>query len=230
MYINYELIDDILNIIFPIPKEFGITVDVDKESVPINYDKLTKLIAEVDSSASIDYGTSKLVIFSPKFGGVVIKIPFNGYFLDDGEWLDFEFAPGSDCADYCNAEWEKYNELKALKLDCFVAKTYYYKTIDGTKVFLQDCAIPYGDAYLDNVPSKNSLELAKAWHKTRKFHGLNSDWIANCVDKYSKAKTEKFLNYCNNCDNDILADAHEANFGYRLNGTPCIFDFSNFSD
>ena len=59
---------------------------------------------------------------------------------------------------------------------------------------------------------------------------MDTNWIANCIDKYGQSKVERFLNYCENIDPDLLEDVHSGNYGYREDGTPAILDFSNFLD
>ncbi len=231
MTFNYKLVDDILNVVFPLPKHFGM-----KGSEPINFSKFQNNVLCVDPDALIYFGISKIVIVSPNLQNIVIKIPFNGYFdlnADETDyiWYYFGEANGSDPGDYCLAEWEKYKNLKTYGLNCFVAKTFYYKTIDNIRIFLQEQVIPQSDLFLNSTytPSKNSRELANKWYKERKFD-IEPEWIANCLDKYGESKVKRFLYYCENIDPDILEDAHESNFGYRDNGTPAILDFSNFLD
>ena len=230
-----ELIDNFLDAIFPLPCNFGSTIGCGADDDPV-ISVIKENLWYVDPYVTVDYGASKLVIMSPKLNNLVIKIPFNGYYLsedEDNEWIDFEAAPGPDETDYCFAEWCKYQDLEALNLDCFVSKIYFYKEYCGTRIFLQEFAIPMNVDIDAREPSQKSKTIAKTWKDEGRFRGckeINVEWIACCLDTYGKAKTEKFLNYCKTVDMDILADAHDANFGYRLNGTPCIFDFSGFLD
>lgn len=229
MTFNYELINDILNAIFPLPKHFGM-----KGSKPINYLDFRDNVLSVDPDALIYFGSTKMVIASPNLQNTVIKIPFNGcFYLKDTTnycWYYFGEANASDPGDYCLAEWEKYKKLKACGLNCFVAKTFYYKTINGVRIFLQEQIIPQSDLFiLTQSPSNNSRELANKWYKEKRFR-IEPEWIANCLDKYGESKVKRFLYYCENIDPDILEDAHESNFGYRNNETPAILDFSNFLD
>ena len=231
MVINQELINEALEAIFPLPKEFGLLEHYDEEAEPINLPFLTNVLFEVDPSILIYYGASKMVIVSPKFGDVVVKIPFNGMYSEDEDgcisWDPFIWAPAADSSDYCLAEYEKYHRLKTYGLSCFVAKIYHYKTIDGVRVFLQEWVTPKEDMCSINKPSQRSQEIARAWYKEDKFY-TDPEWIANCIDCYGESKVKRFLYYCSNIDLDILEDISSSNYGYRENDTPAILDYSNF--
>lgn len=233
MTFNKENIDKILDAIFPLPENFGIIVDYEDTSQPECIDEIFEAIWDVDKEASVNFGASKLVISSPNIENVVIKIPFNGYYQIDSifgnlDWFPFEWASGSDETDYCLTEYEKYKKLKERKLNCFVAKTFYYKTLYGVRIFLQEKVTSVADGWDNPNPSKNSRDIAKKWYKEGKFY-IDPEWIANCLDRYGKSKVEKFLYYCSNIDSEILEDVHSGNFGYRSNGTPALLDFSSYS-
>ena len=229
MTFDKEMVDYILNIVFPIPSEIGVIED---DSDCPNLEKIQKRIEDSGEKISIEYGMSKFVLISPLLPNVVIKIPFNGSYIyndDTGELIYnyFEHASGQDCSDYCLAEYQKYLKLKSHHLNCFVAKTLFYKTIDETRIFLQEKVIPKSYIIDERIPSEKSRNQAKIFtHQTYRLS--DNKWIANCIDLYGKNKVEQFFNYCSEIDNDILNDCHSGNYGYRLNGTPVIFDYSNF--
>ena len=225
MTFNHNAVDKILTAIFPLPEEFGL----DNDTKPVNFSLIQNQIKTVDACAHINFGISKMAIISPSFNNVVIKIPFNGEFNEYAEWLPFEWANGSSSSDYCLAEYEKYCRLKTYGLDCFVAKTIKYKTIDNVRIFIQEKAIPEEDTCFSNfIPSLKSKKLAQKWQEEGQSI-FDTLWFANCLDKYGQSKVQRFLYYCNNIDLDILEDTHEGNYGYRENGTPVILDYSNFS-
>ena len=234
MTFNHKLINKILDAIFPLPEKFGILLYENKDTEPINYTFLKNAVANADPAASIYFGMSKMAIVSPNLGNIVIKIPFNGCFFmtkEEGfEWCPFEWASELDSSDYCFAEYQKYKKLKTYGLDCFVAKTWYYKKIRGVRVFLQEFVTPEEDLCFNLIkkPSKKSQTLANKWYDEGKFE-LDPDWIANCIDRYGKSKVKRFLYYCDNIDPDILEDLHDGNYGYRKNDTPCILDYSNYA-
>lgn len=226
MFFNHTLINQFIDAINPLPDDFGL-IDYD---VPNNYEEIIDAVAAVDSEADVRFGMSKFVICSPKLEDIVIKIPFNGYYDEDGDWYSFSWASGSDKSDYCLTEYEKYRELKKRHLDCFVAKTFFYKTCFNKRIFLQETVTAAAD--LDDLdiqePSEKSLRIAKSWYRSGEL-GINPEWIASCIDQYGIIKVENFLNYCNNIDLDILEDCHHSNYGYRRkSNTPAILDYSNF--
>ena len=232
MTFNQKVINQFLDAIFPLPENFGITISSHEDEENEDIIKFEKNVHRIDSKASIRWGVSKIVIISSKLQNIVIKIPFNGYYNDCDEeiyWNDFIWATGSDSNDYCLSEYEKYKKLKIYNLDCFVAKTWYYKTIDGVRIFLQERVVPNDDSYKIKAPSKKSQDLADKWYEEDKIN-MNTEWIAICLDKYGKSKVERFLYYCENIDLDILDDIHNGNYGYRTNGTPCIIDYSGYAD
>lgn len=224
MTFNYNAVDKILTAIFPLPEEFGLD-----DGKPLNFKLMQNQIKRVDACARINFGVSKMVIISPNFNNIVIKIPFNGEFDEEFEWFPFKWANSSDHSDYCLAEYEKYRQLKTYGLNCFVAKTFPYKTIDGIRIFIQEKVIPEEEMCSSEfIPSLKSKELARKW-KEEGQSIFDTFWFANCLDKYGQSKVQRFLYYCNNIDLDILEDIHEGNYGYRENGTPVILDYSNFS-
>ena len=228
--INHKLINNLLDAIFPLPECFGVICTDDGDEL-VNDFCIRNAIKRVDPKAVCTYGMSKLVIMSPNLGDYVIKIPFNGYYsqtyYEDGdneelEWMDFYEAPTIDSWDYCYSEYEKLVDLRKVHLDSFVADTLFYREIDGIKIFLQE------KIYLiDKDPKAKSLHLAKRW-KNEKYYSMNLKWIAKCIDCYGENKTKKFLEYCENVDEDILSDTHGGNYGYRKNGTPALLDYSGF--
>lgn len=242
MTFNHQLVDKILEAIFPLPDNFGVILLEDEEATLPNdiFNELQNSLWAIDPDINICYGLSKLVITSFQLGNIVIKIPFNGFFswkydvneyddFDNLLWNPFRWASGSDHSDYCLTEYEKYRKLKTYGLDCFVAKVMFYKEMCGVRIFLQEKIIPKNNLYYTKKPSKKSQDLANKWYDEGKFY-LDTEWIANCLDKYGKSKVERFLYYCANIDLDILEDAHNGNFGYRNNETPVILDYSNYLD
>jgi hypothetical protein len=230
---NYSLIDKFLEAIFPLPAHFGILYSNSYEDTPIKFSELEQAIHDVDPEAEINYGISKMAILSPNLDNVVIKIPFNGSFSKENEiyvWYPFESASGSDIADYCLAEYEKYNSLKTYGLDCFVAKTIFYKTIDNFRIFLQEEVTPECNYLSALKPSERSKKLAKEWKDKRNFY-YSQEWLASCFDAYGEDKVAKLFDYYNQVDSDILQDLHDGNIGYRIiDKSPAILDYSNFMD
>lgn len=238
MVFNHNAINRILDAIFPLPDQFGVVLYNDEPMSLINEDEIRESVYVADNTATVTYGMSKLVITSENIGNVVIKIPFNGSYVqyineDDEEesleWEPFYWAPGSDRTDYCLAEYEKFKELKSYGLNCFVAKTLLYKVCGGIRVFIQERVTSLEDSWEDHSASQKSQDLARQWRRERRCP-MDTEWVANCLDKYKQSKVERFLSYCENIDLDILEDMHQGNYGYRDNETPVLLDFSNFLD
>jgi hypothetical protein len=233
MKFNSAVVDEILDNIFPLPSCFGVQLDNPMgDDEPVGFSDIQEIVGMIDPDANIYYGMSKLVIISPRVGNVVIKIPFNGFFTyynSIEQWVPFTWATGTDSSDYCLAEYEKYERLKTYELECFVAKTMFYKKICGVRVFLQERVMTTLDSWKSPQPSQRSSKIADQWYNEGKFY-IDPEWIANCLDFYGQSKVKRFLHYCSNIDLDILADVHSGNFGYRNGETPVIIDYSNFSD
>lgn len=237
MSFNFDknIVNKILKQIFPIPENFG-AGEIEGEKL---FYQIKHKIKQIDDSIEVTRGLTKLVIVLPEQYNYVIKIPFNGHYYGK-EFAFFKNANNDeDYSDYCLTEYLKYQQLKKEKLECFVAKTIYYKTINSTRIFIQEKIIPLEKSY----SSFNPFEPPEPSERSKKIaHSLiddNSDnyicfpddieWISNCIDIYGFKKTEDFFIYCSEYDSDILDDAHDGNYGYRKNGEPAILDYSNYN-
>lgn len=231
MTFNYELVNRIIDTIFPLPSQFGIDIEDGSELPDFIRDDLERYLSLADPDARLYHGVSKLVIVSPNLGGVVIKIPFNGWFAEyeQGNYQFYEFyaADAGIGTDYCLAEYETYQDLKRRHLNCFAARTLLYKKVCGFRVYIQEWTTPCEDDFEDHLPSPKSRQIAQKWKD--EFY-VDSEWIANCIDYYGEKKVEEFLHYCNYENDTISEDLHPGNYGYRDNGTPCLLDFSGFCD
>ncbi len=221
---------------FPEDYRFGPVETLDCD--PVSFPVIKRAITKVDNDAKIFYGISKLVIVSKNIGNYVIKIPFNGMYIetyDDEqessvEWEDYSNADSPTGWNYCDAEWRKYRALKAAHLDCFVSKTYPFITIEGFKCFIQEMAIAkreYEDEREEEF-SKKSYDKANRLNYEYDTY-IDAEWLALCIDKFGVNKVIKFLKYATTIDEEIIQDLHAGNYGLRPNGTPCILDFASFS-
>ena len=240
-----SLIDAFVEDIGYLDKPFGLLINDGEPENPIYFEELQEQILDIDSGADFHFGMSKFVITAPSLGDIVIKVPFSGtydYYGDDcadnfskndivineGDYW-YTYTPFYK-QDYCQIEYKKYKALWRKNLDCFVAKTQYYKTLpNGISVFLQEKVIPKYDDWHNRKPSLRSKDIAKRWIYNDVL-ALDSTWLASCIDFYGEPKTRRFMDYCNNEDTDILADPHSGNLGYREDNTPVILDYSNFID
>ncbi|MBQ2204882.1 MAG: hypothetical protein II411_03195, partial [Lachnospiraceae bacterium] len=129
----------------------------------------------------------------------------------------------------CDAEWQKYKNLRKIGLDCFVAKTYPFVEINGFKCFIQEIAVAENDADGNETSRVTAASRKKAESLNNEFHrSLDRDWLGLCIEIFGAKKVRRFMNYAENIDHEILADMHSGNYGYRPNGTPCILDFASF--
>ena len=239
-----SLIDAFVEDIGYLDKPFGLLINDGEPENPIYFEELQEQILDIDSGADFHFGMSKFVITAPSLGDIVIKVPFSGtydYYGDDcadnfskndivineGDYW-YTYTPFYK-QDYCQIEYKKYKALWRKNLDCFVAKTIFYKKMYNTRVFIQEKVIPIDELIKSPRASHNSKELADEWYKKGKIN-ISPEWIANCLDAYGKSKVSRFLKYCNEIDLDILEDIHTGNFGYRKDKTPCILDYSNYNN
>lgn len=130
--------------------------------------------------------------------------------------------------DYCFEEFQIYETVKDRGFSDFFANTIFYTEKDGRKIYIQEKACTY-KAGGKTSPSKKSL------NKVQKL-GIHSyfgnSWIALAIDFYGEALVQKFLDYIeiDEDDIDVGNDMHNDNYGYRLDGSPCIIDFSGWRE
>ncbi len=146
-------------------------------------------------------------------------------------WCDYSNAESPIGWNYCDAEWQKYKNLKKVGLNCFVAKTYPFVEIEGFKCFIQEVAIAEEDAYGDETSRVTKASRKEAESLNSEFdYGLDEDWLGLCIEIFGAKKVRRFIEYAENIDPEILCDMHSGNYGYRPNGTPCILDFASFDN
>lgn len=255
MNFDRNVVDKMINTLPPILGEtpFGLLIDDDNgPENPICFDEIQEQILNIDGNAEFRYGMSKLVIIAPSLKDIVIKVPFSGiydkyyddynkqhkdiiYFdenLYEYDFSAFENARTKDRTDYCAVEYEKYQKLKKLDLNIFVAETAFYTILsNGIKVYIQERAYSSEDDpnWNERKSSQRSHNLARRWSEDEGIT-INTEWVGLCIDKYGEEITKKFLDYCNYKDPIIISDCHCGNIGYRMNGSPLIIDYSGFED
>lgn len=255
MNFDKNVVDKMINTLPPILGEtpFGLLYDEEDggPTVPICFNEIQEQILDIDGEAEFKFGMSKLVIIAPSLKDIVIKIPFHGIYdkyYDDYDkhkdivyfdedlyeygFTQFNSARVKDRSNYCAVEYDRYQKLKKLNLDKFVAETAFYTTLsNGIKVYLQEKAYSSEDDpdWTERKSTQRSRNLARHWSEDEGIT-INTEWIGLCIDKYGEKKTKKFLDYCNYTDPVIIADCHTGNIGYRADGTPLILDFSWFED
>ena len=254
MNFNVELARKLVEAVFSeMPEDYQFGPQENYECEPVNLDNIIEAVCRIDVEAKVRYGISKLVIISQNLGNYVIKIPFNGMYIESDEedeiyhrsnsyasnsyappvykieWCDYSNADSLTGWNYCDAEWRKYCNLKAVHLDCFVSKTYPFVTVKGFKCFIQEVAIAkrYYEDEEDEGISEKSFNKAKSLNDEYDTY-IDAAWLALCVEKFGAGKVEKFLKYVTTIDAEIINDLHGGNYGVRPNGTPCILDFASF--
>lgn len=96
-------------------------------------------------------------------------------------------------------------------------------------IIIQEKAIPLDDSdTISPTPSKEAKTAVKehidsgAW---KCLDMLNEDWVANLYDLYGEKFETAFVEFIKD---DIITDLHTGNYGYRLDGTPVIFDYCGY--
>lgn len=256
MNFDRNVVDKMINTLPPILGEtpFGLLYDEDEggPQYPICFDEIQEQILDIDGETEFKYGISKLVIIAPSLKNTVIKIPFKGFYdkyEDDGynkhkdivyfdenlyeyDFSAFENARTKDRTDYCAVEYEKYQKLKDLNFEIFVAETAFYTTLsNGIKIYIQEKAYSSEDDpnWSSRKSTQRSHNLARHWSEDEGIT-INTEWVGLCIDKYGEEITKKFLDYCNYKDPIIISDCHCGNIGYRMDGTPLIIDYSGFEN
>ena len=251
-----ELVNAVFDMI---PEDYQFGPVCGNDQTPTNFEMIYDEVKSVDADAELHYGISKLVIISPHLGDYVIKVPFNGMYEENYDygcskedgcdyscrcccdcehgvkpdykdyWCDYSNADSPTGWNYCDAEWQKYKNLRKIGLDCFVAKIYPFIEIGDFKCFIQEVATAENDADGNETSRVTAISRKKAESLNSEFHyGLNEDWLGLCVEIFGANKVRRFMKYVEEKDPEILNDMHDGNYGYRPNGTPCILDFASF--
>ena len=224
------------------PNEFG--GNLEDESYEWIFDWLeTNITPYLDEEYEICHGVSKVVLV-PADGDYVIKIPFNGTYescyddngdFEDEIWNEFYNAPEECGWDYCATEVEVYEKAKEYNVECFFVKTELLCTSKNFHpIYIQEKAKTRNSVARDELmkPSEKSLKEYKEKYK-KDFGSMgvlrDEEWIALCLDKYNIDIVERFVNFLN--DNAFVNwDMHGENYGFRLDMTPCLIDFSDWCE
>lgn len=242
MTLDKTLISDVCNSLL-IPADFGI--DEDGDDIYGVFDAVSTDMKGVlaDDSYCLASGVTKLVII-PELCDFVFKVSFNGYYyqqyddnkLEDEDSYAFEqFAGsgGSDSSDYCLAEYEKYQDLRAAGVSMFFAETEFAGvTKDGSRIFIQEKAYPRSHGNSSKKASQESKDRVKSMESHNELNLFDyiydTDWWALALECYGEDALQALEEYIQK-DDSPLQDMHDENFGYRLDGTPCIIDFTDYN-
>ena len=174
-------------------------------------------------------GVSKVVII-PHDSSYVLKIPYRG--ARDGEdYYDFHYA-GNEIRDwdYCETEAEIYDAFKAEGLECFLAKTVRYgEDATGYPLYIQEKCITSYD-YEDPDPNYTYDDTDFRSMLACGIAVADNTWNMKAIMYYGIEKYIRFMQLCLDRFPDVLDDLHSQNYGYRIDGSPVLIDFSSWND
>lgn len=190
----------------------------------------------------IEHGATKGVLVFDDLP-FVIKFPFNGMLYYNGDYdpeqddedneyyfESFYGADGSERDNYCQSEFERTLDIMDAGFMQFVPQIdIIYKDKYGRKFYIQEKVKPFNELGLyEFSPSENSMKCAS--NMQRGYCKCDVSWRANVVEKYGEETWVAFVDWVDNTDMHLWSDMHYGNFGYRLDGTPVIFDISGYND
>lgn len=191
-------------------------------------------IAESDLPFDIFTGASKVVLVPRTASKYVIKIPFYAnererefYGADSLILQHLEkfqaIVPSpitTNSSDYCATEVLNYQLIEKYGAGCFFAKTFYFDTICGINVYLQERVLG------SHVLPKNK-ESSRRWSNRPSKHSYkDSSYFAAFLEFYSEEQIcalEKLL------EEYPIGDLNSWNFG-SANNLPIIYDYAGYYD
>lgn len=186
-------------------------------------------------------GATKLVLFFDSEDDKVFKIPFKGYYDEEGdcdEYGAFVFIP-FQCAnwfnwddyenikwDYCHVETQIYELAKEKGLEEFFAKTEKIYDWDEIPIYVQPRCVSFWESEGQHYSSENSKQLSKKILNDKWYHRIPEEWFSVIIEMYGREKAEKFLDFIMDLE---LCDLHDSNVGYCGN-RPVIIDYAEFKE
>ena len=241
---NLENIKRLFNTV-KIPNEFG--GNSENEDYYWVFEWLDEnIIPQLEGQYEIAHGVSKIVLV-PNEGDYVIKIPFNGCYetiWDEEEdeeveseeiWREFYNAPENCGWDYCAAEVEVYERAVELGVECFFAKTEFLCfTNNWYPIYIQE-KVKTRYAFAKELIQPSEKSLKDYDEKYKKGFGdcgvlRDNNWVALSIDKYGIEIVKKFVDFLHYDMPFINCDMHSENYGFRLDKTPCLIDFSDWCE
>lgn len=191
----------------------------------------------------VDNGISKAVIIFDDLP-FVVKVPLRGTYYreefyneeaDEYEYSDeynfneYRGACDYDYSDYCFDELQKTQLVIEAGFGKIVPEMEWVCFKDGSSVYVQEKVLPFstGKNKYSN-PTADSVQKAKDMDDKYGYCAL--DWRASVIDFYGEDFWKSFVDWERDNDYDILSDMHSGNYGYRLDGTPVIFDIAGYRD
>lgn len=193
--------------------------------IPFNcfsYDSGSWLFEE-DPSAEIT--DDKLLNMEPFFSEATY------FFSENGNIINTEYG-----WDYCFSESTVYEVAEDYGFEDFFAETTLFcNAKNNYPIYIQKKCITYYD-YIDEnetdkkVSKEDLTEVRKSISsKTKNEYSTDSFpifFIYSLVQKYGETKTAEFLDFV--CENGFDRDMHTDNFGFSLDGSPVLIDYSGF--
>lgn len=191
---------------------------------------------------SIEHGATKGVLIFEDLP-FVIKFPFNGMLYYNGDYdpeqdnedqeYYFELFYGACCDEtdnYCQCELERMEAICEAGFGQFVAKTeFLWEDAHGRKFYIQEKVKPFNEIGLyEFSPSVDSMKRAS--NMANGYRKCDVSWRASVVDKYGEDTWTAFVDWVDTSGFRLWSDMHYGNFGYRLDGTPVMFDISGYND
>lgn len=220
-----------------VPEKFGCDEDCEFDSRDL-YEQLARLNM---GSFHIENGITKAVIIFDNLP-YVIKIPFNGmwnyeydydeetdeYIESDASFIYFNHARTLDTSDYCWNELDKIVKAYDCGYGCFFPETAVVYENNGWRFYIQEKVRPACERNFTPTTSKDSRD--RAANLAIGYRICNEDWRAAAIESYGEAILISFVNWNDAGTLGYLEDMHNANYGYRFDGTPVMFDVSGFRD
>ena len=219
-----------------VPDNFGIFDEEEFDSE--EYQFFCDSVHEINVDAEVRHGISKAVVNDPDLD-VVVKVPFFAIYYDvDGEFdengtyqvTEIDKTPIEE--NYCELEAFIYNEMPS------EFKIFFAETIElDESHYIQEKCVAYEDINENYATSKKKLEeynkkyATKFSHKGRLF---TASFMLDLIKTYGEQKVYDFLAFLYEDEligGTVLQDMHVGNYGYRKSdGTPCIIDYSGWSE
>lgn len=171
-------------------------------------------------------GASKLALIFENLP-YVIKIPFSGYYSNDGdeEYGDFCNAGSEGNWDYCEVEENiyKYAEKNGLA-DCF-AKTEKIATINGYPIYKQEYVTVY-DYGESSCHTQQDEEKISSFCEEEDFYACEQNWLADVLAYFGETIFNKLVAFIRQED---INDLHNGNIGY-IGLKPVLMDYSGWDE
>lgn len=175
----------------------------------------------------MDSGSTKCVIIAND-GTFVLKIPFTGYYDDDGDYVPYmsATAPMSPEWDYCAQESYYYYEAVYWDLQNYFAEEYIIGTINDYPIYCQQYASCTNDNKLTLKQEKRARDYKTSSIERSEFCIKDSKWTAHFLECYGEEEYDKLIKFIRHYN---INDLHCSNIGY-INNFPVLIDYSGYNE